>query len=59
MAIGANGEVLDHVINHVVLVFNKDHDLVQILSLIMVENLVQDQASIRDTVILINVQVGL
>ena len=58
MAIGANGEVLDHVINHVVLVFNKDHDLVQILNLIMVENLVQDQASIRDIVILINVQVG-
>ena len=58
MAIGANGEVLDHVINHVVLVLNKDHDLVQILNLIMVENLVQDQASIQDTVILINVQVG-
>ena len=58
MAIGANGEVLDHVINHVVLVLNKDHDLVQILNLIMVENLVQDQASIRDTVIHTNAQVG-
>ena len=57
MAIGANGEVLDHVINHVVLVFNKDHDLVQILNQIMVENLVQDQVSIQDTAILINVQV--
>ena len=58
MAIGANGEVLDHVINHVVLVFNKDHDLVQTLNLIMVENLVQDQASIQDTVIHTNAQVG-
>ena len=58
MATGANGEVLDHVINHVVLVLNKDHDLVQILNLIMVENLVQDQASIRDIVIHTNVQVG-
>ena len=58
MAIGANGEVLDHVISHVVVVFNKDHDLVQILNLIMVENLVQDQASIRDIVIHTNVQVG-
>ena len=58
MAIGANGEVLDHVINHVVLVLNKDHDLAQILNLIMVENLVQDQVSIRDTVIHTNAQVG-